>query len=440
MENKYLQWYPYWKEYKKQLMTADVSFDSEEEFKKRLQTSYNQFDTIDRKKRQVSIPLTKVGQIGNIFRKEEGTHFYAREGSFAEDNLCRLLVQAEAGYVEQGLNPLEKITASVFPSGMAAISGVMFGLAMLVPNKERIGKRFLVAENEDIYSDTNFILYEQMVSLGFDTAQRINLRDENHLAQVLACNPGNIMGIFYEPLPSPLLNYINTRKIQEIAQHYDVPIIVDNTLLSPYLQQQFRLGADIIIESMTKYMSSEGDYMGGAVIGPKGFIDWLRLIQKVNGNVMQSPIIADMFAERLLHLPENMKIYTRNAAEVSNYLQSCSSVEKVYYPDLREETRSGSAGGILSFLLKGNSEDDKKAREIQLLEYVIKQEATSQGDADFQYKVSFGEQNTLFFGESTHGALTKAPAGLIRLAVGKNQNGKQIIEFLEKAFTFVYEK
>lgn len=298
--------------------------------------------------------------------------------------------------------------------------------------KEKKGKRFIQAESNEIYSETNSVLHEIMNIFGFSPPFRINLRknNETQLYDTIQCYPGEIVGIYYEPISSPHLLYTDTRRLREIADYFNLPLIVDNTLLTPYLQQQMRLGADIVIHSLTKYVSGEGDFTAGAVIGPKKFMEWMRRLQRVNGNTIQSPVIMQQLYERMLELPARMKLHCENAAQIADYLRNSAQIESVNFPNFDNITRFGSAGGILSFTIAGNDSEMKMRRETSFIQYIIEN-----GGCSYQYKVSFGEDSYLFFGESTHGSATKENPGLIRIAVGRTPPN-EAISFIDEALKY----
>ena len=420
-------WYETWKTWRDScVITPNQCFDDESDFIRRIHSVPFPLDNT-----QISHSFNTVGELGEIAKGRKLSNHYLRHGSAEETALSNLLVMAEAGYLEEsGINPLDHIAASLSPSGMSAISNTLFTFASLIPLENREEKRFIQAASEEIYSDTNSTLYEIMHILGFSPPLKITLHSgqEHKLADLLNEHYKSVIGIYYEPISNPQLLYTNTRALRKIADYYNIPFIVDNTLLTPYLQQQMRLGADIVIHSVTKYISGEGDLTAGAVIGPKSFIDWSRKLQRVTGNTMQSPAIMQKIYQRMRELPERMKIHCRYALQITDYLRSSPFIEQVNNPDLENITRCGSPGGIVSFTLYGEDPQTKIKRETKFMQHIIEH-----GGDSFQYKVSFGEESYLFFGETTHGVQTKQQPGLIRLAVGRKPTADEAISFIEKS-------
>ncbi|MBI5392923.1 PLP-dependent transferase [Candidatus Woesearchaeota archaeon] len=424
------EWYDIWKIFRdKNVITPEQYFDTESDFIRRVQSAAFPIGN-----RKISQSFKNVGELGRIAKGEETPHHYMRYGSKEETALNQLFVQAEAGYLEErGLEPLEHIATSFFPSGMSAISNTLFTIASLIIPDEKKEKKFIQAESDEIYSDTNSVLHEIMHILGFSAPLKINLRKNqgNDLLDILPYHKGKIAGIYYEPISSSNLLYTDTRRLREIANYFNIPLIVDNTSLTPYLQQQMRLGADIVIHSLTKYISGKADFTAGAVIGPKQFIEWMRKLQMVTGNTIQSPMIIQQLYEQMLELPARMKSHCENATQIADYLRNSAYIESVNYPNLNSLTRFGSAGGIISFTIAGDDSKIKTRRETLFMQYILKN-----GRDSYQYKVSFGEDPYLFFGETTHGAPTKQNPGLIRLAVGRTPKADEAISFIDNALKY----
>lgn len=383
---------------------------------------------------EVSKPLSRVGQLGDMVQGKEQKDFYFRSGAGVLDALAEKLVMAEAGYLlEKEVNPLEHIAATTTPAGMAAIYAVAMELVRHMPIKERKGKRFL--QGKTVYTHTNNVLGERMQEMGLEAAIKIDTTLPENVESALRENREKIIGIFYEPVTNPLIEYTDTRVIHQIAKEYCIPVIVDNTFLTPYLQQPFRMGADIIVHSMTKYMNGEGDMLGGAVIGSKEFIDSLRGWQTTTGCVIQSPSLALLLHDRLAMLSERMKIHVENAEKIADYLKDSKYVQSVYHPNLRRNTRGGSPGAVISFIMAGEDADEQTRREAALMQYFIDNPGT------ILYQVSLGDREHLMIGETTLGTgKSELPAGLVRFAVGREPKASEVIEFLKKAFEHVYKK
>lgn len=420
-----------WKEFKETSLITPENYEKDvANFKK-----YSKRASGRTLRLQVSKPLSHVGQLGDMILGKEPKDFYFRLGSGVTDALAERLVLTEAGYLEEkGVNPLEHIAATTTPAGMAAIYAVAMELARNMSFEKRKGRRFL--QGKTVYTHTNNVLTDRMKEMGLEAAIKVDTTKPEDVESALRYNRGQIIGIFYEPVTNPLIEYTNTRAIHQIAKEYGVLVIVDNTFLTPYLQQPFRMGADIIIHSMTKYMNGEGDMLGGAVIGPQEFIKSMREWQTTTGCVIQSPTLALSLFDRLGMLSERMEIHVQDAKLFADYLKNSKYVEKVNYPDLGENTRDGSPGAVISFVMAGKDADEKIRREAALMQYLI----DNSRETGILYQVSLGDREHLMIGETTlgFGKSENLPAGLVRFAVGREPEAKEVISFLEKAFEHVY--
>ena len=309
-----------WKQFKKDHLITEESFDSNPAiFADRVSRFPTKFDTST-----ISYPLhgITINDILDILAsgsESELPYYYDRAGSAAKDALASRLVMAEAGYLEeQGLNPQDHIGATTFPTGMSAIANVAEALVMPIPVKEREGLRLLQGKNVYVHTDP---LFSEAIpqKMGIEPALKVDTTNPDEVRAALEENKGRIIAIYYEPITNPLLEYTDTREIHEVAKEYGVPIITDNTFLTPFLSQPMREGADIVIHSMTKYMNGEGDAMGGAVIGPVEFINYLKGLQKINGAVFSDSELAQLFYDRIPNLPENMQKHVDNAHAIYNF-------------------------------------------------------------------------------------------------------------------------
>lgn len=345
--------------------------------------------------------------IGNIKTER---YNYSRFGSSLEKKLAEMILQLEVGYVE---DYKENFNVLFFPSGMAAISNIINIIKLITPNELSKTNKFIVDKN--IYSATKYFFKEMVPNMGFGNTLFVDMKDETTFSEILAINNNKIVAVFYEPVSNPSLKYIDTRKIREILSYYSIPIIVDNTLLTSDLQQQFRLGADLIINSMTKYWSGKSDLTAGAVIGPKIFINGCRNMQGIIGNTLDLAAMSKL-CERLPGLHNRMRQHSSNAAELAGYLRSCDYVKKVIYPSI-DFTRYNSAGGLVSFIM------DRKKQE-KLIEACIKNY-----HKPLAVQVGFGSQNYRIV-PNIYGS-SDLEEGFTRLATGLTPDVKEVIKFID---------
>ncbi|MDX2504654.1 MAG: aminotransferase class I/II-fold pyridoxal phosphate-dependent enzyme [Gammaproteobacteria bacterium] len=200
--------------------------------------------------------------------------------------------------------------------------------------------------------------------------------------------------IFCESIGNPAGNVVDIIKLAEIAHRHGVPLIVDNTVATPYLCRPIELGADIIIHSLTKYIGGHGTSIGGVIIdsgqfdwaankerfsvlnepdpsyhgvvytealGPAAYIGRCRVVPLRNTGAAISPFNSFQILQGLETLGLRMERHCENAEKLAEYLKNHAKVEWVkyaalpdspYYPVCKKIT-GGKASGILSFGIKG---------------------------------------------------------------------------------------
>src|SRR5262249_27208763 len=139
-------------------------------------------------------------------------------------------------------------------------------------------------------------------------------------------------------------------------------LAVDNTFASPYLQQPIRLGADLVVHSTTKYLGGHSDVVGGAVIGPREFMQAIAFYQNAAG-ATPGPFDAWLTLRGVKTLAVRMERHCQNARELAAWLARPPAVRKVYYPGLPDHPGHAIArrqmrdfGGMLSVSLAGGKE------------------------------------------------------------------------------------
>ena len=217
--------------------------------------------------------------------------------------------------------------------------------------------------------------------------------------------------IFCESIGNPAGNIVDIARIAEIAHKAGVPLIVDNTVATPYLCKPFDLGADIVIHSLTKYIGGHGTSIGGIIIdsgkfdwvankqrfpilnepdpsyhgvvytealGPAAYIGRCRVVPLRNTGSALSPMNAFQILQGLETLGLRMDRHCENAEKLAGYLQSHAKVAWVNYAGLPDSPyhancqniTSGKASGILSFGVVGGAEAG--ARFIDALQMILR--------------------------------------------------------------------
>jgi O-acetylhomoserine (thiol)-lyase len=208
--------------------------------------------------------------------------------------------------------------------------------------------------------------------------------------------------IFCESVGNPLGNVTDIEALAKVAHDHGIPLIVDNTVPSPYLTRPIEHGADIVVHSLTKYLGGHGNSVGGAIVdsgkfpwaehkarfkrlnepdvsyhgvvytealGPAAFIGRARVVPLRNTGAALAPMNAFLLLQGIETLALRMDRICDNTLALAHYLQSHPKVEWVRYaglpdhPDhaLVQKQMGGKASGILSFSLKTDDTDPRAA-------------------------------------------------------------------------------
>jgi O-acetylhomoserine (thiol)-lyase len=211
----------------------------------------------------------------------------------------------------------------------------------------------------------------------------------------------NTRAMFCESIGNPAGNVVDIARLAEIAHRHGVPLIVDNTVPTPFLCKPFDLGADIVVHALTKYIGGHGTSIGGAIVdsgkfdwaanakrfpmlnepdpsyhgvvytealGPAAYIGRCRVVPLRNTGAAISPMNAFLIMQGLETLGLRMERHCENAQKVAEHLQRHPMVEWVSYaglPDspfhtLCNKITGGRASGILSFGIKGGAQAGAK--------------------------------------------------------------------------------
>ena len=267
-----------------------------------------------------------------------GRYDYTRSGNPTRDLLADTLAKLEAG-----------TGAVVVSSGMAAIDLV---LSSLEPGE-------LVVAPHDCYAGTWRLLNARRAKRQFEV-RFVDQTDGEALAAALACGPRLVL---IESPSNPLMRIVDIRETAVRARSAGAKVVVDNTFLSPALQQPLRLGADFVVHSTTKYLNGHSDVVGGAVVAADpADVEALASWANVTG-VTGAPFDAYLTLRGLRTLFARVERQQRTAAELARFLQRHPSVQAVHYPGLGTHPGHGIAkaqqagfGAMLSFEIAGGAE------------------------------------------------------------------------------------
>ncbi len=278
-----------------------------------------------------------------LFAGEEDGFVYTRLG-----NPTQAALENEMAFLEGGE------AALAFGSGMAAISGIILYHC-------KNGDNFV--SSDTVYGGTHN-LYKETLPLWDIEAREV---DATRLENIEAAIDENTRLIFIETPANPTLSLVDIAGCAAIGRRHNIPVIVDNTFATPYLQQPLSLGADIVVHSATKYIGGHGDTVAGLVVGKKDFINELRarILRDLGGII--SPLNAWLLLRGLKTLPVRMDRHCSNALEVAKYLSFHPKVNWVKYPGLSTHPQYDLArkqmsnfGGMITFEVKGGRKAGEK--------------------------------------------------------------------------------
>ncbi len=232
-------------------------------------------------------------------------------------------------------------------SGMAAILSTCMGLL-------KAGDH--IVSSRAIFGSTTVLFNKYLAPFGVETSF-VSQTDIGEWEQ--AIKP-NTKLLFIETPSNPLTEIADIKALADLAHSKGCLLVVDNCFCTPALQQPLKLGADVVIHSGTKYIDGQGRCMGGAVVGNKDIVgEQVFGFLRTAGPTL-SPFNAWVHLKGLETLSLRMKAHSANALELATWLESQSSVERVFYPGLASHPQHELAkqqqtgfGGVLAFEVKG---------------------------------------------------------------------------------------
>ncbi|MFW9901645.1 MAG: trans-sulfuration enzyme family protein [Candidatus Thorarchaeota archaeon] len=228
-------------------------------------------------------------------------------------------------------------------SGMAAVhlacsSVLQQRIERIRPNKFK--KLLLESKSKEVpniiihtsqYVDIYRILTKLYPQMGFDC----RIANLCNLAEVKKNIDENTKFIFLESPANPSIDIIDIEACVNLIHEVNGKCIVDNTFASPALQCPLELGADLVVESLTKYINGHGDCLGGAIIGPKSEIQDIRFFWHSMQGPVLSPFNAWLILRGIKTLNLRMKRHSSNAMKLAQFLEQHPKVRNVIYPGLK---------------------------------------------------------------------------------------------------------
>lgn len=300
-------------------------------------------------------------------------------------NIYTRIMNPTTDVLEQRIAAMEGgVGALAVASGMSAITYAIQCLCKAGDN---------IVSTSQLYGGTYNLFAHSLPNQGIDV-RLISHDDYEGFENAI---DDNTRAIFCESIGNPAGNVVDITKLAEIAHKHGVPVIVDNTVATPFLCRPFELGADIVVHSLTKYIGGHGTSIGGAIVdsgkfdwvankkrfpilnepdpsyhgvvytealGAAAFIGRCRVVPLRNTGAAISPMNSFQIMQGLETLGLRMERHCENAEKLAAYLNAHEKVNWVNYAALEDspyydtcqKITGGKASGILSFGIKGGLE------------------------------------------------------------------------------------
>ncbi len=272
---------------------------------------------------------------------EEG-YIYTRLGNPTIRALERNIAELENGE-----------DARACASGMAAINTAVIAI---------VKKGDHMVAGDCLYGGTLKLFMDIFSKFGIECT----LVDSSDAANIEAAIRENTRLIYIETPANPTMKLTDIRATVKIAEEHRLLTVVDNTFMSPYFQRPLELGADIVVHSLTKYLSGHSDVIGGVVVGSASFLKTLDPALTNTGATL-GPFEAWLTLRGIKTLPIRMEKHNENAVRIAGFLEAHRKIEKVHYPGLESHLQHKLAkrqmsgfGGVICFEVRGGLEAGKK--------------------------------------------------------------------------------
>lgn len=398
-----------------------------------------------------SFVFESTEQAANRFALTEGGNIYTR------------ITNPTQAVAEERIAALEGGTAALLlASGQAAATYAILNIA---------GTGDHIVSSASIYGGTYNLFKYTLAKLGIEVTF---VADQDDLSEWQRAVRPNTKAFFAESIANPRVNILDITGVSEVAHENGVPLIIDNTVASPYLIRPIEFGADIVLHSATKFLGGHGTTLGGVIVDG-GRFPWsqhadrfpgltepdpsyngvsytgvlgdgvayvmkarVQLLRDIGASV--APNSAWLLLQGIETLSLRMERHVQNAQEVAEWLDAHDDVATVYYAGLPSSPWYAAAnryapkgvGAVLSFELKGGVDAGK---------------ALVEGVELFSHVANIGDVRSLIIhpASTTHSQLTPeqqlvsgVTPGLVRLSVGI-ENISDITADLERGFAAARE-
>ncbi len=323
-----------------------------------------------------SYKFDNVDHAARLFALEEFGNIYTRINNPTTDVFEQRVAQLEGGAAALGV-----------ASGQAANVYALLNVAKAGDN--------IVASNS-LYGGTYNAFAHTLPRFGIN----VTLVDFGDLENVRRAIKPNTKAVFAETIGNPKIDVLDIEAVAEVTHQHGVPLIVDNTLATPYLVRPISHGADVVVHSATKFIGGHGTAIGGVIVDG-GTFDWaasgrfadftdpdpsyhgieytkafgnLAYIIKARVQLLRdvgaalSPFNSWLLLQGLETLGLRVERHNENAQAIAEYLEQHPKVESVSYPGLASHSANararryfgGKGGAILTFRLKAGQEAAKR--------------------------------------------------------------------------------
>ncbi len=324
----------------------------------------------------------------NLFALKQFGNIYTRIMNPTQDAFERRIAALEGG-----------VGALAASSGQAAET-------MAILNIAEAGDEII--SSGSLYGGTYNLFHYTLPKLGV----KVHFVDSRNPENIRPLVNEHTKAVYAETLGNPRLDTLDIQATADVAHEYGLPLIIDNTLPSPYLVQPLKHGADIVVHSATKFIGGHGTSIGGVIVDG-GKFDWgasgrfksltepdpsyhglryvdalgpIAYIIKARVQLLRdlgaaiTPFNSWLFLQGLETLPLRMERHSQNAQKIAEFLEGHPSVEWVQYPGLQSHPQHeiakkyfthGLYGAIIGFGIKGGLEAGKQLiRHIELFSHL----------------------------------------------------------------------
>ncbi|MDP2505602.1 MULTISPECIES: O-acetylhomoserine aminocarboxypropyltransferase/cysteine synthase family protein [unclassified Oceanobacter] len=315
-------------------------------------------------------------------------------------NIYSRIMNPTNAVLEERLAAMEGgIGALCLASGMAAITAAIQTLARAGDN---------IVSVSQLYGGSYNLFAHTFPQQGLE----VRMASGDDVAALEALIDDNTKALFCESIGNPAGNIVDLQALSDMAHRHGLPVIVDNTVATPYLCRPFEFGADIVVHSLTKYIGGHGTTLGGAIVdsgkfswkdnprfphfnepdpsyhgviytqdmGDAAFIARARVVPLRNMGAALSPMSSFLLLQGLETLALRMDRHVENAQQVAEYLHNHPQVSWVNYAGLEsspyyevaQRMTQGKPSAILSFGIKGGAEAGTKFIDaLQLIKRLV---------------------------------------------------------------------